>query len=257
MAPSLDASRLVADLDRLGARGLGRDDLLREAGRGGLSVVYEVPDRRHGRVVALKVLTPELRLNPGERDELLTRVQREANIVSLLRHPNIVNVLDAGREAGPTPAHPPLHYLVMEFLNGETLAQRVERAGPMPPEEAADVLDQVAGALDALHGVGIIHRDVKPGNIMLLPDGTAKLMDFGIARHHDDTMTTRAGGVIGSPAYMSPEQALGRPATTLSDLWSLAAVVYTLLAGRPPFQGDNIPSVLYQIIHEPPRHSWM
>ena len=231
---------------------VGPYDLLREAGRGGMSVVYEAVDRRNGRVVALKVLTPELRLEPRERDELLTRVQREASIVSLLRHPNIVNVLDVGSDGGDAPTRPPVHYLVMEFLDGETLAQRVERAGPMDADQAAEVLEQVAGALDALHGVGIVHRDVKPGNIMLLPDGTAKLMDFGIARHHDDTMTTRAGGIIGSPAYMSPEQALGRPATTLSDLWSLAAVVYTLLAGRPPFQGDNIPSVLYQIIHERP-----
>jgi serine/threonine-protein kinase len=230
------------------ARYIGRYEIIRELGRGGTATVYEALDTAaDGRPVALKALTPAAQMPPQEREAMFLRLQREARLIEHLDHPGLVEVLDLGVDDRNPDA--PLPYLVMELVPGETLAQRLERTGPLPPAEAIAVLEQIAAALDAIHAAGIVHRDVKPSNVMLQPDGRVKLMDFGIARLHDDTMITRTGAIIGSPAYMSPEQAMGQPATAASDRWALAALAYIALTGQLPFQGGNIPAVLHQVIY--------
>jgi serine/threonine protein kinase len=231
------------------ARRLGPYLLKQEAGRGGMATVYEAEDTRDGKTVAVKVLALVSEHSPEERHKQQTRLSREAQAISRLQHPNIVEMLDV--VIADTPGDN-THYLVMEYVAGETLKERLERTGPLPIPEAMPVLEQVGQALDAVHSAGIVHRDIKPSNIMLLPDGTAKLMDFGVARLTDDTKVTRTGMVIGSPAYMSPEQATSQPATALSDLWSLTAVFYEMLTGQPAFRGENIPAVLYQVAYGRP-----
>jgi serine/threonine-protein kinase len=210
-----------------------------------MSTVYEAIDTRIGRRVALKVVSVPPYLSRGQREETLARLNREARAIGNLSHPNIVSIYHAGEEGDQ-------HYLVMEFLDGITLRQRLDDIGALPVPQAADILDQVASGLDAVHAQNVVHRDIKPGNVMLLGDGRVKLMDFGVARQTDDTMVTRAGMTVGSPAYMAPEQVRGEPATAASDLWALGVLLYEMLAGRPPFAGENIPAVLYQVAHEAP-----
>ncbi len=223
---------------------LGNYTLLREAGRGGMSVVYEATDDRMERRVALKVVTVPAHLSPKQYEELVARLRREARAIARLSHPNVVHVYDVGEQAGA-------HYIVMEFLDGQTLRERLD-SEPLSPEEAAGILDQVAAALDAVHAEGVVHRDIKPSNVMLLPDGRVKLMDFGVARQTDDTLVTQAGMMVGSPAYMAPELINGGQASVSSDLWSLGTLLYQMLAGHPPFGSKNIPTVLYQVTHADP-----
>jgi len=223
---------------------LGHYQLLREAGRGGMSLVYEAVDNRIGRRVALKVLSLQMTASPEAQDARVTRFKRESRAIARLSHPNIVSIYDIGEEDG-------LHFIVMEYLDGETLRERTVH-GPTAPPEAAAILRQVASGLDAVHDAGIVHRDIKPSNVMLLPGGQVKLMDFGVARQHEDTMVTQAGAMVGSPVYMSPEQANGQEHGTASDLWSLGVILYEMLAGRAPFIGDTIPNVLYQVAHATP-----
>lgn len=210
--------------------------LLREMGRGTMSIVWEAVDAKVGRRVAIKTLVvPE---TPG-MTERAARMEREARAVARLLHPNIVTIYEVGREHGQP-------YLVMEFLTGQSLRERL-RTGPLPPNEAARVLDQAAAALDAVHAAGVIHRDIKPINFMLLPDGMVKLMDFGIARQEDDTIVTQADMMVGSPTYMAPEQINDDAPGPAGDVWALGVILYEMLAGRPPFRGDRIAAVLEQI----------
>ncbi len=213
--------------------------LLRETGRGAMSLVWEAVDTRVGRRVAIKTLVAPGTLGTGERAAWAARMEREARVVARLSHPNIVTTYEVGREDGQP-------YLVMEFLTGQTLRQRL-RAGPLPPDEAVRVLDQAAAALDAVHAAGVVHRDIKPTSFMLLPDGTVKLMDFGIARQEDDTLVTAADMMVGSPSYMAPEQINGDPLGPAGDVWALGVILYEMLAGRMPFGGDRIATVLEQI----------
>lgn len=223
---------------------LGNYTLLRETGRGGMSVVYEASDDRMERRVALKVLTVPAHLAPIQHEEMIARLRREARAIARLSHPNVVHVYDVGEQGGA-------HYIVMEYLDGQTLRQRLD-AEPLTPEETSRVLTQVAAALDAAHAEGVVHRDIKPSNVMLLPDGRVKLMDFGVARQADDTLVTQIGMMVGSPAYMAPELVNGAQASVSSDLWSLGVLLYQMLAGHPPFGSKNIPAVLYQVTHEDP-----
>ena len=213
--------------------------LLRETGRGAMSVVWEAVDTRSGRRVAIKTLVAPVAAEGGDRAAWAARMEREARAVARLSHPNIVTTYEVGREAEQP-------YLVMEFLTGQTLRQRL-RAGPLPPGEAAHVLDQAAAALDAVHAAGVLHRDLKPAGFMLLPGGTVKMMDFGLARQSDDTLVTQADMMVGSPSYMAPEHIHGDPAGPAGDLWSLGVILYEMLAGRPPFGGDRIAAVLEQV----------
>lgn len=217
--------------------------LIREAGRGAMSTVYEARDSKDRRV-ALKVLHAPATLAADAQRALIERLEREARVMLRLSHPNVVRIFDVGQQAGE-------HFIVMEYLDGQTLHARLD-GGSLSLAEASRLLDQVAAALDAVHAEGIVHRDVKPSNIMLVGDGHVKLMDFGVARQGDDTTITQTGMIVGSPAYMSPEQVRGAENTASTDLWALGILLYEMLTGHSPFTGSNVSSVLYRVAHETP-----
>ena len=219
-------------------------DLKREIGRGTLSVVYEAEDTRTGQDVALKLLTLPPSLNPEEAEPLIAGFEREALTTTRLSHPSIVQV----HEASPQQNR---HFLVMEYLQGQTLQKRMSE-GALTPSEAFPILTQIAGALDAVHKAGMIHRDVKPTNVMLLPDGTAKLMDFGMAQSTEEARMTHRGAIAGSPSYLAPEQIKGEPETTATDTWALGVLSYEMLTGHLPFTGLNVGGVMFQIMHQLP-----
>jgi serine/threonine protein kinase len=219
----------------------GRYRLVRRIGVGGMGEVWEADDTVLGRRVALKVLVQELADDP----RATRRFAREARATAKLTHPNVTRVYDFGRDGGRP-------YLVMELLEGDTLADRLA-GGPLPPAEAARITAAVADALDAAHSRGIIHRDVKPSNVLLTPAGEVKVMDFGIAAAVDATHSTTGSGLYGTAAYISPERAAGQAATPAADVYSLGAVLYELLTGRPPFIGDSPVLVVRAHLHERPR----
>ena len=221
----------------------GRYRLERQIGRGGSGTVHLAVDEVLGRQVAIK----RIGLIPGSDAAELERAEREARLAAALNHPHVVSVFDLVDEED-------VRWLVMEYVDGETLSERVRSSGPMDAVEAATLLGQTADALVEAHDHGIVHRDVKPSNI-LIADGAAKLNDFGIARSEDDPSLTQTGLVTGSPAYLAPEVASGSSATTASDVWSLGATLYHALTGKPPYDvGDNLIGALYKIVHEdPPR----
>ena len=196
-----------------------------------------------GRQVAMK----RIGVIPGSDNAEVERAQREARLAAALNHPHVVSVFDLVDEDG-------VRWLVMEYVDGETLSERVRSGGPLAAPEAATLLGQTADALVEAHGNGIVHRDVKPSNI-LIANGAAKLNDFGIARSADDASLTQTGLVTGSPAYLAPEVASGSSATPASDVWSLGATLYHAVTGTPPYDvGDNLIGALYKIVHEdPPR----
>jgi serine/threonine protein kinase len=209
-----------------------------------MGAVWLGTDRVLGRPVALK----RLGLAPGGGSPDLARAEREARLAARLNHPHVVAVYDLVDEDG-------VQWLVMEYVAGTTFAALVRDEGPLSPDQAAPVLAQAADALAAAHSAGIVHRDVKPSNMLVTPGGQVKLSDFGIARAAADASLTQTGLVTGSPAYLSPEVASGQSATPASDVWSLGATLYHALAGRPPYEvGDNVLGALYRIVHEdPPR----
>ncbi len=218
--------------------------LEREIGRGGMGAVWLARDEVLGRQVALK----RIGLLPGGGPSPdLVRAEREAKLAARLNHPHVVAVFDFVADGES-------QWLVMEYVEGSTLSALAGRRG-LKPDQAAPILQQAAEALAAAHQAGIVHRDVKPSNILVTKDGTAKLTDFGIARARQDSTLTQTGLVTGSPAYIAPEVASGRTATEASDVWSLGATAFHALAGRPPYDvGDNVVGTLYRIVHEdPPR----
>jgi eukaryotic-like serine/threonine-protein kinase len=210
-------------------------------GQGGMAKVHRGLDRQLGREVAIKVLAP-----PFDRDrEFVERFQREARAAAGLSHPNIVAVFDSGSDDGT-------HYIVTELVEGETLADRLRRDGPMPQAEAIAVAADIARALAAAHERGLIHRDIKPGNVMLPPDGRVKVVDFGIARAAGSDTLTNTGVVLGSTAYLSPEQASGQPVDERADLYALGCVLYEMLTGRVPFSADTPIATMYRHVNEVP-----
>lgn len=221
-----------------------RYTLHREIGRGGSGAVWLGRDEVLGREVALK----RVGMPPGAVDADVLRAEREARLAARVNHPNVVAVFDLVETADS-------HWLVMEYVAGTTLAKAIDTRGPMPPDTAAPLLGKIADALAAAHAADIVHRDVKPSNILLGDDGSVKLTDFGIARGVADPSLTQTGLVTGSPAYLSPEVASGASATPASDVWSLGATMFHALAGRPPYDvGDNVLGGMYKIVHEePPR----
>jgi serine/threonine protein kinase len=221
----------------------GRYRLEREIGRGGSGTVHLAVDEVLGRQVAIK----RIGLIPGSDNAELERAEREARLAAALNHPNVVSVFDLVDADD-------VRWLVMEYVDGETLSDRVRTSGPLEATEAARLLAQTADALVEAHALGIVHRDVKPSNI-LIAGGAAKLNDFGIARAADDPSLTQTGLVTGSPAYLAPEVASGASATPASDVWSLGATLYHAVTGRPPYEvGENLIGALYKIVHEdPPR----
>ncbi|MGH7518377.1 MAG: serine/threonine-protein kinase, partial [Gemmatimonadales bacterium] len=206
--------------------------LERELGRGGMGVVYQATDRTLDRRVAIKVAHPEL----AEKAAIAQRFLAEARMLARIQHPNIVAIHQAGRAQN-------LHYYVMDEVPGESLRQLLSREGPLPIEHARAIAADLAAALDAAGRAGFVHRDVKPENVLLeAATGRALLADFGIARAsdgHATDSTTGQGVAVGTPAYMSPEQAAGEPVDARSDLYGLGVVAYEMLAGHPPFVGPN------------------
>ncbi len=222
----------------------GRYTRGREIGRGGMGAVWLGRDDVLGRDVALK----RIGMVPGASTPDLERAEREARLAARLNHPHVVAVYDLVDEGED-------HWLVMEYVDGVTLGGLIARDGALAPDEAAVLLRQAADALAAAHGVGIVHRDVKPSNMLVTPRGEVKLSDFGIARAEADASLTQTGLVTGSPAYLAPEVASGATATEASDVWSLGASLFHALSGHPPYDtSENLMGALYRIVHEdPPR----
>lgn len=226
-----------------------RYELGEPLGRGGMAEVFEGRDVRLGRRVAVKVLRADLARDPAFQ----SRFQREAQSAAALNHPNIVAVYDTGEDvlAGATE---PVPYIVMEFVDGITLRQLLQSGRKILPERAMEIMTGALAALDYSHRHGIVHRDIKPGNIMLTRSGDVKVMDFGIARALADqgqTMT-QASAVLGTAAYLSPEQARGELVDARSDIYSAGCVLYELLTGRAPFTGESPVSIAYQHVSERP-----
>ena len=224
----------------------GRYELVREVGRGGMGTVWLARDEVLDRLVALK----RIGLLPGVDSTDLARAEREARLAAQLNHPHVVAVFNFVVDAETDS-----RWLVMEYVEGSTLAQLVRDRGPLTPDEAAPLIRQVADALVAAHAVGIVHRDVKPSNILVDRHRQAKLTDFGIARVAADPALTQTGFLTGSPAYLAPEVASGERGGEPVDAWSLGATLFHVLAGRPPYDiGDNVLGGLYKVVHdEPPR----
>ncbi|HEX3527869.1 MAG TPA: protein kinase, partial [Thermoanaerobaculia bacterium] len=238
------AAALLADTSdeaaRITDRELGPYRLVREIGSGGMGVVYEAEDTRLRRRVAIKLLPPGYGRDGAAKERFL----REARVASALDDPTICTVHDVGESDGQL-------YIVMAYYDGETLKERLAR-GPLPVSEARQVAIEVARALARAHEAGIVHRDIKPANVMLTRRGKVKILDFGIAKMTGDATLTRAGSSTGTPAYMSPEQARGGPVDGRTDIWSLGALLYEMLAGCRPFPGNDERAVLSAVQgHEP------
>ncbi|HWH27528.1 MAG TPA: Stk1 family PASTA domain-containing Ser/Thr kinase, partial [Mycobacteriales bacterium] len=225
----------------------GRYELGERIGRGGMAEVHRGVDVRLGRDVAVKVLRADLARDPSFQ----SRFRREAQAAASLNAPSIVAVYDTG-EDGPPEARVP--YIVMEHVEGQTLRDVLVDGGRLMPERALEITADICGALDVAHRAGIVHRDIKPGNVMLTPAGEVKVMDFGIARAAADTSVTmtQTAAVIGTAAYLSPEQARGEHVDARSDLYSTGCLLYELLTGAPPFTGDSPVAVAYQHVREDP-----
>ena len=233
---------------------IGRYDIRREIGRGMMGVVYEALDTVLGRTIALKAIQLAFPVTPHEREEFERRFFAEAQIAARLSHPNIVVVHDVGRdpESGTL-------FIALEHLEGQPLSALVTPGSPLPWPEALRIAQRVAEALHHAHGQGVVHRDVKPANIVLLASGEPKILDFGIARLAQEQGNLTPGKhFFGTPLYMSPEQALGRVVDGRSDLFALGAVLYFLLLGRAAFAAENIPTILVRVVRQyPPLPSFL
>jgi serine/threonine-protein kinase len=220
----------------------------RRIATGGMGVVWRATDTLLDRQVAVKVLKPEYADDPTFR----TRFESEARHAAALDHDNVASVFDFGELEPQDGSGAPRPFLVMELVPGEPLSTLLRAGEPMPPERAADLGAQAADALAAAHAIGVVHRDVKPGNLIVTPRGQVKITDFGIARAADGAALTQTGQVVGTPAYIAPEQAEGGTATPASDVYSLGVVLYECLAGTRPFRGDNPISTALAHLREPP-----
>ena len=228
----------------------GRYELGELLGRGGMAEVRKGTDTRLGRVVAVKRLRTDL----ASDATFQARFRREAQSSASLNHPSIVSVYDTGEELATDGSGIAQPYIVMEYVAGRTLRDILREGRKILPERALEISSGVLSALDYSHRAGIIHRDIKPGNVMLTPSGDVKVMDFGIARAMSDSNTmTQTAAVVGTAQYLSPEQARGETVDSRSDVYSAGCLLYELLTGRPPFVGDSPVAVAYQHVREPAR----
>jgi eukaryotic-like serine/threonine-protein kinase len=224
---------------------LGRYEIVSLVGEGGMGRVYKALDPAIGRTVAIKTLNVDL--EPELFEEFKQRFFREARTAGRVQHPNVVTIYDVGESGGTS-------FIAMEYVEGQTLREILDAEKALKVDAACRIASDVASGLAAAHRQNIVHRDVKPSNIMVGPGGAVKLMDFGIARLPEG-MRTRTGLVLGSPSYIAPEQIVGHPLDGRYDLFSLGVVLYEMLAGAVPFRGDGVGELLYGVlnyVHAPP-----
>ncbi len=219
---------------------IGRYQVLGEVGRGGMGCVYRARDPVLERVVAIKTMAVDLQAEPGTRARFL----REARSAARLQHPNIVTVYEFGEHEGAP-------FIAMELLEGETLAEALRGGRLADLGRRLDVIQQLCDGLAYAHASGVIHRDVKPNNVTILPSGTVKIVDFGVAWLEGSAATTRTGQLLGTPQYMAPEQFLGEPIDHRVDQWAVGVILWEVLAGRRPFDAPTVPSLIYQVVHQP------
>lgn len=222
---------------------LGRYEVLGELGQGAMGVVYRARDPLIDREVAIKTINLSLALD--EKEEYEQRFYQEAKAAGRLNHPNIVTIYDVGKSGD-------VAYIAMEFLQGRELRDVMNDQGRLPVAQVLDIVAQVALGLAYAHEHEIVHRDVKPSNIMVIRDGHVKITDFGIARMASSAVRTQTGMVLGSPKYMSPEQVMGREIDARSDIFSLGVMLYEMLTGLAPFNGDNVNAIMYQTLNAAP-----
>lgn len=215
--------------------------LAAQIGSGGMAHVYKAEDLALGRIVAVKVLRESLTADP----EFLARFQREARAAASLSHPNIVTVHDVGQDRGR-------YYIVMEYVDGQNLKELIRKEAPFPIERALDLAVQICAGVGYAHRAGIVHCDVKPQNVLVTPDGRAKVTDFGIARALSSATIPLSETVWGTPHYFAPEQAAGRPPTPASDVYAIGVILYEMLTGRLPFDADSYTALALKHIHEEP-----
>jgi len=222
---------------------LGRYEVISELGQGAMGVVYKARDPLIDRVVAIKTINLALALD--EKEEYENRFYQEAKAAGRLSHPNIVTIYDVGKNGD-------VAYIAMEFLEGCELRNIMNDNGLLPISQVLDIVAQVAQGLAYAHEHDIIHRDVKPSNVMVVRDGHIKITDFGIARMPYSAVQTQTGMVLGSPKYMSPEQVMGKSIDQRSDIFSLGVMLYEMLTGQSPFNGDNVNAIMYQTLNAIP-----
>lgn len=222
---------------------LGRYEVIGELGQGAMGIVYKAKDPLIDRIVAIKTISLNLALE--EKEEYEARFYQEAKAAGRLSHPNIVTIYDVGKSGN-------VAYIAMEFLQGRELRDVLNEDPLLPIDQVLDIVVQVAHGLAYAHEHGIVHRDVKPSNIMVVRDGHVKITDFGIARMASSSVRTQTGMVLGSPKYMSPEQVMGKPIDQRSDIFSLGVMLYEMLTGQPPFNGENVNAIMYQILNTVP-----
>ena len=220
---------------------IGRYEISEELGKGAMGVVYRAVDPNIGRPIALKTMRVDV--SGSDTEDMLKRFQNEARAAGVLNHANIVTIYDAGEDHG-------VFYIAMEYIPGRTLAQLLQEVHVVSAEQLVNIGTQICAGLDYAHSKGVIHRDIKPPNIMIAPDGTVKIMDFGIAKA--GASLTHTGEVLGTPNYMSPEQVKGKDLDGRTDLFSTGVILYEMATGERPFAGQNVTTVIYKIIHEVP-----
>ncbi len=226
--------------DPMIGRSVAQYEIIERLGEGGMGVVYRAADTKLKRTVALKFLRPGV-LDEGAEAE---RFLNEAQAAAALDHPNICTVYEIAEDSGRT-------FLAMGYIGGQSLRAKM-RAGALPWRDSVDIAIQIAQGLEEAHRHGIVHRDIKPSNLLLAETGTLKIVDFGLAQLPGRSRITQEGFTVGTPSYMSPEQARGEPLDARTDLWALGVILYEMIAGEPPFRGDNAPAILYSIVHATP-----